>query len=109
MTHPSTQPEVSGYFCYKKLPWNLVKKASAIGGTALWVNIGLWTLFSATRKTEIKIRRDFFDDTGIAPSSITRALKYLIGAGLINEISRQPGKTPVVELVIVQKEVYAKY
>ena len=30
-------------------------------------------------------------------------------AGLINEISRQPGKTPVVELVIDQKEVYAKY
>lgn len=109
MTHPTTQPEVSGYFCYKKLPWNLVKKAAALGGPALLVYIGLWTLYSATRKTEIKIRRDFFDETGIAPSSITRALKYLIGAGLINEISRQPGKTPVVELVIDQKEVYAKY
>jgi len=109
MTHPTTQPEVSGYFCYKKLPWNLVKKAAALGGPALCVYIGLWTLYSATRKTQIKLRRDFFDDTGIAPSSITRALKYLIGAGLINEVSRQPGKTPVVELVIDQKEVYAKY
>ena len=109
MTHPTTQPEVSEYFCYKKLPWNLVKKASALGGPALCVYIGLWTLYSTTRKTEIKIRRDFFDDTGIAPSSITRALKYLIGAGLINDIFRQPGKTPVVELVIDQKEVYAKY
>ena len=105
MTHPTTQPEVSGYFCYKKLPWNLVKKAASLGGPALLVYIGLWTLYSATRKTEIKIRRDFFDDTGIAPSSITRALKYLIGAGL----SRQPGKTPGVQLVIDQKEVYAKY
>ena len=35
MTHPTTQPEVSGYFCYKKLPWNLVKKAAALGGPAL--------------------------------------------------------------------------
>ena len=109
MTHPMTRPKVSDYFCYKKLPWNLVKKAAALGGPALCVYIGLWTLYSATRKTEIKIRRDFFGDTGIAHTSITRTLKHLIGAGLINEVRRERGKTPIFELFIDQKEVYAKY
>ena len=51
----------------------------------------------------------FFDDTGLAGSSISKALKNLIGAGLINEIRKERGKTPIVELVIDQKEVYAKY
>ena len=109
MTHPMNQPQVSGYFCYKKLPWNLVKKAAALGGPALCVYIGLWTLYSATRKTQIKLQKDFFDDTGLAGSIISKALKHLICAGLINEIRRERGKTPIVELVIDQKEVYAKY
>ena len=45
MTHPTTQPEVSGYFCYKKLPWNLVKKSAALGGPALCVYIGYQVTF----------------------------------------------------------------
>ena len=109
MNHPTTQPEVSSYFCYKKLPWNLVKKVAALGGPALYVYIGLWTLYSATRKTQIKLQKDFFNDTGLAGSIISKALKHLICAGLINEVRRERVKTPIVELVIDQKEVYAKY
>ena len=86
-----------------------MKRAMTLGGPALFVYFACWTLYSATRKTEIQLRRDFFDNTGHAGSSISKALKHLIGAGLINEIRRERGKTPIVELVIDQRKVYAKY
>ena len=80
-----------------------------LGGPALCVYLACWNLYSATRKTEIQLRRDFFDNTGLAGSSISKALKHLIGAGLINETRRERGKTSIVELVIDQRKVYAKY
>ena len=86
-----------------------MKRAMTLGGPALCVYFACWTLYSATRKTEIQLRRDFFDNTGLAGSSISKALKHLIGAGLINEIRRERGKTPIVELVIDQRKVFAKY
>ena len=86
-----------------------MKRAMTLGGPALCFYFACWTLYSATRKTEIQLRRDFFDNTGLAGSSISKALKHLIGAGLINEIRRERGKTPIVELVIDQRKVYAKY
>ena len=109
MTHPATQSKISGYYLSRKVPWNLMKKAAALGLPALTVYLGLWVLYSATRRREIKLRRDFFDNTGLAPSSIHRGLKHLIGQGLINEVVREPGRTPIVELVTDQAEVYAKF
>ena len=109
MTHPPIDTKISGYYIGKKVPWSLLKKASGLGLPALTVYLGLWVLFSATRCREIEIRRDMFDDTGLAGSSISRGLKALIGAGLVNEIIREPGRTPIVELLTNQNEVYAKY
>ena len=59
MTHPPTQPEITGYYLSRKVPWNLMKKAMTLGGPALCVYLACWTLYSATRKTEIQLRRDF--------------------------------------------------
>ena len=101
MTRPPTQPEITGYYLSRKVPWNLMKKAMTLGGPALCVYLACWTLFH-NRKTEIQLRRDFFDNTGLAGSSISKALKHLIGAGLINEIRRERGKLRSLNWLLIK-------
>ena len=55
-----------------------MKRAMTLGGPALCVYFACWTLYSATRKTEIQLRRDFFENTGLAGSSISKATTYLV-------------------------------
>ena len=109
MTHPTTQPEVSGYFCYKKTPLELSKKSSCSRrSSSMCLYRTLDPLLRNQENWDQNPKRFFWRNWNRSEQH-HQSSEDLIGAGLINEISRQPGKTPVVQLVIDQKDVYAKY
>ena len=106
---PLHRRKIEGYFIGKPVPWNLVKYADKYGHAVAVIYIGLWVIYSATNRREIKIRRELFDGSKLSDSSITRGIDKLIRAGLVREVSRKPGQTPVVELLTNQSEVNTGY
>jgi|ETNmetMinimDraft_13_1059891.scaffolds.fasta_scaffold274209_1 hypothetical protein len=94
-----------GFFIGKAVPWNLLKLAMRGRKGAICVYLACWCLYSMTRRRKVTLKRSFLDNSGLSSSTITVGIDECVRLGLVEEVVRQPGKSPIL-YIRKESEVY---
>ena len=86
----------SKFFIGKSMPWNLLKLAMRGTKGSLAVYLACWCLYSMTRRRTVTLKRSFLDDSGMSGSTISSGIDECIRLGLLEEVIRGDGRSPVL-------------
>jgi hypothetical protein len=81
------------------IPWDWLCKAGCLPGKSLHVALSLWFLAGVRKSRVVKVSYKLLRRLGAKRDAARRGLAQLESGGLV-KVQRQPGRSPVVEIVL---------